>query len=123
MPRIVQIDDYVKKEIAKVKSYAAEHPYNEEALISIKTETLAPPGDNPDHVVHIHDGFRAVYSVNVLKYIKYHHLSISYERGMIGVPEAELILKMFGIAEDIMDLDHVYIEEKHQAVNLIKEFK
>lgn len=125
MPRILQIDDYVRKEVEKVKKYAFEHPYGEVYREKVLAGEALPVGDNPDHVVHIHDGYRAVYSITVINKINYHHLSISYEeQGKYpGIPEAELILELFGMGNSVVDLDNVWLEEQVQAVNFIKEIE
>jgi hypothetical protein len=123
MVRVLQIDDYVRNEVAKVKKYAFEHPYDESyRALFIRGKTL-PVGDNPEHVVHIHDGYRAVYSLSVLNNTKYHHLSISIEeKGKYpGIHEAEIILELFDMGKSVNDLDNVWIEEAVQAVNLLKE--
>jgi hypothetical protein len=123
MLRILQIDDYVINEVAKVKKYAFEHPYDESYRALFLEGKALPIGDNPEHVVHIHDGYRAVYSVSVLDNIRYHHLSISVEEKnkYPGIPEAEIIMELFDMGKSINDLDNVWIENAVQAVNLLKE--
>lgn len=122
MLRLVQIDDYVRNEVEKVKSYALAHPYDEVYRARFLAGHELPVGDNPDHVVHIHQGYRVVYSISVIDKKKYHHLSISYEEKdkYPGVPEAELILDLFGMGKSVNDLDNVWLEESLQAVNLLK---
>jgi hypothetical protein len=124
MVRILQIDDYVTNEVAKVKNYALEHPYDESYRKLFLAGKALPVGDNPDHVVHIHSGYRAVYSISVLNEKKYHHLSVSVEEinKYPGIPEVELILDLFGMGKSINDLDNVWLEENAIAVNLLKEF-
>jgi hypothetical protein len=77
MPRILQIDEDTLKEVANVKAYSLAHPCGEAYRELLKVGDALPVGDNPEHVVHIHDGYRAVYSVSVLNSTKYHHLSLS----------------------------------------------
>ena len=123
MPRLIEIDDYTKKEIAKVIQYASENPYGEKYRLNLSEGKALPVGDNPDHVVHIHQGYRAVYSISTLKGERYHHLSVSYEENdkYPGVYEAEVILDLFGMGKSVHDLDSVWLEEKVQAVNFIKK--
>lgn len=123
MPRLLQINEYTKKEIINVKKFAVEHILDDEYRIEILAGTKDPPGDNPDHVVRFHDGFRAVYSVDKINGELYHHLSLSYKTGWIGIPEATVILREFGMADDIHDLDNVWMEEEMKAVNFLKKFE
>jgi len=123
MLRIINIDDYVLNEAKKVISYASEHPYDESYRILLKSGDVLPVGDNPDHVVHIHQGYRAVYSITTLDSKRYQHLSISVEeKGKYpGIPESEMILDLFGMGKDIHDLENVWMEEDVQAINFLKE--
>jgi hypothetical protein len=125
MPRILQIDDDVIREVAKVKEYSLKYPCGEAYRELLKVGDALPVGDNPEHVVHIHDGYRAVYSVSVMDTKKYHHLSLSVEgKGKYpGIPDTEIILDLFGMGKDVHDLDSLWIEEKAKAVNLIKEIE
>jgi len=122
MVRVLQLDDYVTKEVAKVIKYAFEHPYGESYRKLFIAGEVLPVGDNPDHVVHIHSGYRAVYSISVLNGKKYHHLSVSVEEKdkYPSVQEAELILDLFGTGNSINNLENVWLEENVRAVNLLK---
>lgn len=123
MPRILQIDDDVLKEVEKVKKYAFEHPYGEAYRSLVVSGDALPVGDNPEHVVHIHDGYRVVYSISTLKSKKFHHLSISVnKKGKYpGIPDAQVIMDLFGMGKDVNDLDNVWLEKEMEAVNLLKE--
>ena len=125
MVRILTIDDYTLKEVEKVKKYAEEHPCDENYRIMQMAGIFLPVGDNPDHVVHIHQGFRAVYCVSVIKEKCYHHLSISYEEEgrLPQPPEVQVIMNLFGLGEDLHNLDTVWLEEEVEAINLLKEIK
>src|SRR4030042_6150655 len=121
MPKLLQINDETRIEIKKVKAYALAHLYDEQWRAEILAGIRETVGDDPNYVMHIHQGYRAVYSVDVDNGHKYHHLSISHEKGYPGVLEAEMIMELFGMGKNIKDLDNVYMEELTTAVNLIKE--
>lgn len=120
MKRLLIIDEKSKEEILRVKKFAKKNIYDDEYRIGIIGGYNNVPGDDPNHVVHFHIGFKAVYTVNKIEDKLYHHLSLSYERGWIGIPEASTILKEFGIVDDIHDVDNVWMEEELKAINFIK---
>jgi hypothetical protein len=122
MPRLVQIDEYTRREIEKIKAYALDHPYDEVYRAKYLAGRALPVGDNPEHIVHIHQGYRAVYSISVIDKQSFHHLSISYsEKDQYpGLPEAELILELFGMGNSVKDLDNIWVEETNKAVNFLK---
>jgi hypothetical protein len=129
--RILQINDDTLVDIKKVKEYA------ERNIVSIDTIKAAvecpmesiPVGDNPEHVVHIHDGFRVVYSIEEQPIGLIAHLSISVEA--LGKYPNEvavnMILKEFGMDEVTSDSKNaacaVWIEEKNESVNIVQKFK
>lgn len=121
MLKLLQINDETRINIEKVKAYALAHLYDEQWRAEILAGIRETVGDDPNYVVHIHQGYRAVYSVDVDKGHKYHHLSLSHERGYPGVPETEIIMELFGMGKSVNDLDNVYLKELMTAVNLIKE--
>lgn len=123
MVRLLQITDETRSEVEKVKAYALEHPFDKEWAEAVIASTRETVGDDPNYLVHIHQGFRVVYSVDVHDGTKHHHLSISHENGYPGIPEAELILELFGIGKSVHDLDNVWIENEMKAINFLKEFQ
>jgi hypothetical protein len=55
------------------------------------------PGDDPDFVVNVPDGFRCVFTITSLNDTLYRHLSISVPGGKYPSPEASVMLaKEFG---------------------------
>lgn len=118
MPRLIRLDKDTLSEIEKVKKYAAANIFDEHSLLAIKEKLSPPPGNDPNFVVHIHQNFRVVYSIDEIDKNKYHHLSISYNNGCPGIPEAIIILKAFGINKDVNELDNVWLEEGN-IVNLV----
>lgn len=123
MLRVLQIEEYTINEVEKVKKYALEHPYDEKYREEVLAKKALPVGDNPDHVVHIHDGYRAVYSISLINSVKFHHLSISVETNYPDIRAAELILELFGMGSNVMELDNVWLEEDVRALNFIKVYK
>lgn len=124
MVRILQIDEYTRSEVTKIRKYAVEHPYDQDFRDKVVAGTALPVGDNPEHVLHIHDGYRVVYSIDKLEDRMYHHLSVSFieDKKYPGQPEVECIMEMFGMGKSLHDLENVWLEEEVQAVNLLKEF-
>ena len=124
MPRLLQIDEEVLKEVQKVKEYASKHPYGEDYRSLVLSNDAAPVGDNPEHVIHIHDGYRAVYSISTLGSKRFHHLSISVEKegALPSIPAAETIMELFDMGKNIHDLENVWLEN-NIAVNLLKEIE
>jgi hypothetical protein len=123
MPRIIRLDKKTISEIEKVKKYAAEHIFDENTLLAIKEKILPPQNSNKNLIVNIHQDFKVVYSLDTIDGIVYHHLSISYKNGegCAGIPEVIIILKTFGLSEDIKNLDSVWLDESKNIVNLLKK--
>jgi len=141
MKSLIEVNDKTKEDIERVKKYALNNPY---CIIDGAIEKGIIPGDNSNHVIYINNLFRIVYSIDVFEGIAYHHLSISKIREEIfsniqknilsellkiksnttnlpEIPEAEEILKLFGIESDINDLYNVYYEANLSAINLVKK--
>jgi hypothetical protein len=122
--RILQIDNDVRGEIRKVRGYAVEHIVDGDRLALIKAGKLLPVGDNPDHVVHIHDGYRAVYSVDKHPHTGdlYHHLSVSIDRNDAYPHEEAVgtILKEFGMKHWRL-ADRCWSEDEVCAFNVIQK--
>lgn len=124
MPRLIKLDKKTNDDIAKVKEYAAQNIFDEHALLAIKEKISPLPEDDPNFVVHIHQNFKVVYTIDTIDNELYQHLSILYKDGCPGIAEAIVILKVFNMADDIHDLDNVWLEEasgKEYAVHLLKK--
>lgn len=121
--RILQINEDTIKDIERVKVYAIAHPYDENYRSLQLSGDVSPVGDNPEHVIHIHDGYRVVYSISVINSIKFHHISISVESKTQypSIPSVSHIIELFGMGNDVNNVDNVWLEESACAVNLIKE--
>jgi hypothetical protein len=121
--RVLVFDENTAKDIQEVKKYAAEHVYNDTRLAAIKNGKELPPGDNPDHVVHIHDGYRTVFTYMSHEDVLYQHLSVSVgKEGKYPHPIAvSRIMEAFGMGNDLNDCYNVWLEEDAQAVNVLKK--
>ena len=97
--RILEINDDTKEDIKKVKAYANEHKLTKGELLETMAGIKEDVGDDPDHVIHIHDGYRVVYSIEEQQIGDCHHLSVSIDRkGKWPQPTAvEMILEEFGM--------------------------
>jgi len=121
--RILQIDDSVREDIAKLKKYAAEHIVDEHYLKLLKSGDMFPIGDNENHFMYIHDGYRIAYSVDKSDNGKlYHHISISVE-AMGKAPNeyaVNMILEEFGL-KPYKESDGMYLEDNAEALNILQE--
>lgn len=68
----------------RIIAYAAEHPYYPGDSVI--------PGDQPQHVLLLQVGYRAVYSLTLIKGVKYRHLSISVDGPLYPSPEAVMLI-------------------------------
>jgi hypothetical protein len=98
--RPLVITDATIAEAAKVKAYAIQHRETMKELAN-RISTNAPgPGNDPQHVLLVPEGYRVVYSIEQQPSGWCQHFSISVNRrGMSPSPDAvSLILeKCFGI--------------------------
>ena len=120
--RVFQIDDDTRKEIKKVKAFAYKHKVDEANLRATMAGIVEPVGDDPDYVVHIHDGYRVVYSVEEQPIGDCHHISVSIDKkGKTPNPIAvEMILEEFGMKK-LEDSLEVWPEGI--AINIIQEIE
>lgn len=124
--RLLQITDETKVDIKKVREYAEHNIVTLESLQAAIEDPLEciPVGDNPEHVVHIHDGYRVVYSIEQQPMGLLAHLSVSVEARNKYPNEAavNLILKEFGMNE-VLESVNVWLDENSQSVNILQKFK
>jgi len=124
--RLLQITDETRIDIKKVREYAEHNIISFDRLKAAIEDPLEsiPVGDNPEHVVHIHDGYRVVYSIEQQSMGPLAHLSISVEKKGKYPNEAavNLILKEFGMNE-VLESVNVWLDENNQSVNILQEFK
>ncbi len=82
---------------------------------------LKPPGDNPDYMLYIHDGFRVVYTIEEQPTGFYHHISISIDRKKKHPNEiaVKIILDAFDMKKTLKD-SKIWVEKKTQSVNILQ---
>ena len=120
--RVLQIDDDTRKEIKKVKAFAYRHKVDEANLRATMAGIVEPIGDDPDYVVHIHDGYRVVYSVEEQSIGDCHHISVSVDKkGRAPHPLAvEMILEEFGMKK--LE-DSLAVWPEGIAINIVQEIE
>lgn len=125
MLRVLEINEYTKKEIAKVIKYSKNNIYDESMLKLIHTGDLFPAGDNPNHLVHIHDGYRVIYSLEKQPVGLCHHISISIEdQDKYPHPEAvKMILKEFNMSDNLEINLKIWKEKGWNAINILQKVK
>jgi len=119
--RILQIDDNSKKDICKLKMYAKANRFDKFQLKLIMSGDLIPAGDNPDYVIHLHDGYRVVYSIEQQPIGWCRHISISVEtKGKYPNEQAvENILKAFDITP-LKDSVSVWVDRGTESINVLQ---
>jgi hypothetical protein len=82
---------------------------------------MPPAGDYPNHSMKISQGYRVVFSIEEQPVGWCKHLSVSVDAvGRLPCQEAvELIMKEFGMGNDIHDCLNIWIEKESQAVNVL----
>lgn len=120
--RILQITDQTKEDIQKLIAYAKAHIVSNDRLKAMvqSPKEFYPAGDDADHVVHIHDGYRVVYSIEEQNIGLCSHISISVESRTKYSHEAAvaLILKEFGMSLDLAT--KIWLEKTVNAVNVLQ---
>ena len=123
--RILQIDDSTREDVAKVIAYAKEHQYDIHMIKLLISGDLDSPGDNPDYVVHIHDGYRVVYTLEQHKIGLCHHMSVSVEKSSKYPHElaVQMIMELFGMDKEYEKCLQVWPEKISESVNVLQEAK
>ncbi len=121
--RVLEINDSTREDIAKVVTYAKEHRYNEHMIKLLISGDLESPGDNPDYLVHIHDGYRVIYTIEEHKVGFCHHISISVDRSKKYPHEMAVleIMKLFGMEGDYKKCLAVWPQKETESVNVLQE--
>ena len=78
--RLMQINKETEEDIAKVLKYADEHRFTVAKMKLLVSGDIESPGDNPDYMLHINDGFRVVYSLEEQPMGWCHHISVSVDK-------------------------------------------
>ncbi len=120
--RILQTDNSTKEDAAKVIAFASkeENIIDKHKATLIVAGDIEPPGMNPEFVIHIHDGYRVVYTREQHKELC-HHLSISVEdTDKCPNPHAvNTVLGIFGM-RDFEDSVLVWVDDEN-AINILQE--
>jgi len=129
--RILQIGPETKEDIEKLLKFADENRYSTAMLKLIEDGSLDPPGDNPDYMLYIHDGYRVVYTVEMHPHkeegkegIWLRHISISVDKkGKYPQPVAvQMILRAFKMSDDF-DKCVGWTHKESESINLLQELK
>ena len=123
---ILLIDEIAKEAIKKLREHAHSNPYTIDMMLDRMNKQLPPPGDVPENVCYIHDGFKCVFTIETNGTQTVKHLSISTKRlGRYPTPEAvAMLMEEFGfVAKTIHEVDQSYLEESVEAVNVIEYIK
>jgi hypothetical protein len=113
---VLALTPEVKARCAAIVAYAREH---------IITDGAAPPvGDNPEHVVEIPFGFRAVFSYELQHGILCRHLSISVDKKdrLPSEHAVHLIAGLFGFTNGMEGQNVTVWVEHTRAINLIEPY-
>lgn len=123
--RILQIDDETLKDIDKVIRYANKHKFGKHQMKLIMSGDLKAAGLNPDYVVHIHQGYRVVYSLEEHPIGWCQHISISVERSDKYPHEiaVKMILEAFRMSGDLNKCLNTWVEKETESVNILQRKK
>lgn len=121
--RILQINNETYEDIAKVLKYADEHRFTTAMMKLVMSGDLEPAGDNPDFLVHIHDGYRVIYSLEELQPMGwYHHISISVDQSKKYPHEmaVQMILEAFKMEKDLKMCAKKWLDKNTESVNILQ---
>jgi hypothetical protein len=124
MARVLIFDTPTKQRIDYVIDYARMHPLTMDDMLDIINKQRSPPGNDPNHVVHISFGYRCVFSMEQQNPGLCKRLSISVDTpGKLPNPGVtEEIMKEFGIEKPLDEcfLGFEDIGPLHQAVVIVE---
>jgi len=120
--RILQIDHNTREDIAKVLKYADEHRYSEAMMKLVMAGDIKPAGDDPGFLVHIHDGYRVIYSLEEQPLGWCSHISISVDRSKKYPHEMAVqeILGAFGMKKDFNECIKIWMDEGTESINILQ---
>ena len=120
MNRVLEINSETEKDAAKVIKYANEHRYTEAMNKLVASGDLAPAGLDPNFLLHIHDGYRVIYSIEKQPSGWCHHISISVEaKGKYPNEYAvKMILQLFNMLDPERD-QLIWPDEESESVNVL----
>lgn len=119
--RILQIGATEREAIKKLMAYADLNTISLEAIKKTISGGMPGIGDNEDHVLYLHEGFRVVFSYEEQPVGKCAHISISVDDpNKLPHPEAvKMIMAEFGMGT-IEDAINTWAEEGH-AINVLTQ--
>ena len=122
--RVLQINESDRINSKKIIEYAKKHIIDKFMAKLMIAGDLPCVGDNPDHVLHIHNGYRVVFSIEQHE-ILCNHISISVDtKGKYPNEHAvKMILELFGMNTEYKNSTYIYIEKKSESINIIQERK
>ena len=118
--RALIIDEKSRVDINKLIDFSKIHQYKIDDLKKVMEGLQEPAGNCPDHVIHLPEGFRVVYSIEEQPKGLCHHLSISVDGNLYPSEVAvQEIMKEFGIKTKISQCTSVWIEKEVRAINIL----
>lgn len=124
--RLLLISEEQRSKIAQVTAYADLHPFPKVFMREREKmqDAIPPAGANPNHVCHIPQGFRCVYTIEEQPVGWCRHLSVSVDdpEKMPSIEAIEVLILEFGFTGRLRDC-YVYMEEdiSPKAVNIIQK--
>lgn len=123
MMRVLLIDKNAKHEAKKVIAYAEKNIVTLAKVKLMMARDLPPVGDNPNHIFHIHNGYRVVFSIEEQPFGLCNHISVSIEsKHKYPNPHAiEEILKLLNMDCKLKNSLKIWQEEEWKAINIIQK--
>jgi hypothetical protein len=122
--RAMIITDEVQARIKEVMRYAEKHIFSMDDMLDIMNKQREPPGNDPNHVVHIPIGYKVVFTMDNQNIGICKHISISVDRPdkLPNPIVVENILQEFGIWTPLEDLVISFEDLTHgyQAITVVE---
>ena len=117
--RIFQIDGDTEHDTKKIIEYAKNNITDKHKAKLMILGDLPCIGEIPDHVLHIHDGYRVVFSIEQHEFLCNHiSISIENEHAFPHPYAVKRILKLFNMNQDLESSLHTWKEEEIIAINV-----
>lgn len=118
---MINITDKDRDRIKELIEFAEDNVSTYEDLIDRSNNPDKAVGLNEKHNCIIDGGYRIVYSVEEQSFGKCKHISITYNDDLPSIPDAEIIMKEFGMNSDLR-ASHIYQEkiDGGHAINFIQ---
>jgi len=123
--RVLQIDDKTLQDVGKLIKHAEKNIITASQLKLMIAGDLPPIGDNPDYFMHIHDGYRVVFSIEEQSIGLCNHISVSIDEKNKppNYYAAKEILKLFNMSLEKRHKPYVWEEkiDKIIAMNILQK--